>query len=58
MSGAENREYGPETAGLNNPENKASWGPHPKVRAPATKYASASLRQAGTMFSAVGPFWP
>jgi hypothetical protein len=58
MSGAENRENEPEMAGSNHPENEASWGPHPKVRAPAAKYASVPVRQAGTMFSAVRPFWP
>ncbi|GAA5057417.1 hypothetical protein GCM10023336_31280 [Streptomyces similanensis] len=37
--------------------NAASWGPHPTVRAPAAKVrVCADERQAGTMFSAVGPF--
>lgn len=40
MNGAENREYESKTTRVNAPENAASWGPHPKVRAPAAKYAS------------------
>ena len=37
---AENIENEPKTTGEIPPENAASWGPHPKVRAPAAKYAS------------------
>src|SRR5690348_5907857 len=40
VNGAENRDNEPKTTGANLSENAASWGPHPKVRAPAAKYAS------------------
>ncbi len=36
-------------------ERRKSRGPHHRVRAPALERAR---RQAGTMFSACGPFWP
>lgn len=37
-------------------ENAWSWGPHPEGCGPQLR--STRQRQAGTMFSAVGPFWP
>lgn len=33
-----------------------SWGPHPEGCGPQLQ--NVRQRQAGTMFSAVGPFWP